>query len=287
MRKIIMSILIIFISTLCLTHNIYAEETDSSETQTEDLKIVEADGEALLGEDTTKAQARATARNNARRNALEQAVGVRLHGSSVLYNSNLISDLVITATKGLIVKEEILEDKPRIKGDQIFYYYKLKAYVKPISIEKRGNFAILKAEVLRADKTKAAKLPVFQHNDEIQVRVKVNEDSYINIFSVSQDGMITKLYPNNYFKSEVITANKTFIFPDDTMRALGLRLRVKTPRKLSKAVESVLVIATKEKVDFFSDKDIEEPTITDLMRELSALDPSLWAEKTVGYEVRR
>ncbi len=99
--------------------------------------------------------------------------------------------------------------------------------------------------------------------------------------------MITKLFPNDYFKGEATPANKVFIFPDDTQRAIGLKLRVKTPEKLSRAVESVLIIATKEKVDFLSDKAIETPTITDLMQELSKFDPSRWAEETVGYEVRK
>ena len=74
-----------------------------------------------MGDDTTPAQARAMARNNARRSALEQAVGIEVHGSTVIYNSDLISDLVVTATKGLIVREEILYDSPTVKGNQIYH----------------------------------------------------------------------------------------------------------------------------------------------------------------------
>lgn len=278
--------LIVVITVFC-AKTLYAEETTPSIGRKNSLKVVVADGEALFGDDTTLAQAKAMARNNARRNALEQAVGVKVHGSTVLYNSALISDLVVTATKGLITREEVIESKPKVTGEQVSYYFKLKAYVKPINIEKRGNYRIVKAKVFRADTKKTLKFPVFQENDEIQVSVKVNKGSYINIFSVSQDGRILRLFPNNYFKAEVLPANREFIFPDDTQRMLGLKLKVKTNGKLSRAVESVLIIAAKEKVDFLADKDIEEPTITDLMRELSELDPSLWAEKTVGYEVRR
>ncbi|MDI6744722.1 MAG: hypothetical protein QMD07_05020 [Thermodesulfovibrionales bacterium] len=49
----------------------------------------------------------------------------------------------------------------------------------------------------------------------------------------------------------------------------------------------MLIVATKEKVDFLSDKKADEVTITDLMKELSELDASSWTEKTVGYEVRK
>ncbi len=253
----------------------------------DDLKIVEAEGEILLGDDTTPAQGRAMSRNNARRNALELAVGVKVHGSTVLYNSSLISDLVVTATKGLIVNEEIIEDGPKVKGDQIYHYCKLRAYVKPINMEKSGSLRIVRAEVVRAGSDRSLKYPAFQDNDEIQVHVRVNEASYINIFSVSQDGMITQLYPNQYFKSALSAADKTMVFPDDIQRAIGLKLRVRTPGKLSKALESVLIIATKENVKFLNDGGMEDPMLTDILRKLSELDPALWAEKTVGYEVRK
>jgi hypothetical protein len=60
-----------------------------------------------------------------------------------------------------------------------------------------------------------------------------------------------------------------------------------TPKNKSRAIETVLIIATKEKTDFLSDKKAEDVTITDLMKELSEIEPSLWAEEAVGYEVRK
>lgn len=61
---------------------------------------VEAEGTILLGDDSTMGQAKAAALNNARRAALEKATGVEVRGSSMIYNYQLISDLVVTATKG-------------------------------------------------------------------------------------------------------------------------------------------------------------------------------------------
>ncbi|MBI5058018.1 MAG: DUF4384 domain-containing protein [Nitrospirae bacterium] len=284
MKKYILSSLT-FVLMFVLTFS-YAQAQNETVHPRDDLKEVTAEGMSILGEDTPPAQGRAMARNNARRNALEQAVGVEIHGSTVLYNSDFVSDLVKTATKGLIVKEEVIEDVPRIVGNQLSYYCKLKAYVKPINTEKKGNLAIMRAKVLRPDKKTAMESPVFQDNDEVQVRVSANEDSYINIFSVGQDGSVSKLYPNQHVKVEVLPARQEFIFPDDTYRLIGLRFRVNTPKKLSRSVESVLIIASKEKVDFLSG-DIQQPMITDLMKELSEIDPSSWTEKTIGYEVRK
>ena len=84
----------------------------------DNIQIIEKEGEAVLGDDMTPAQAKALALNNARRSAIEQASGVIVHGSSVVYNFQLVSDLVASATRGVIVKEEILADEKKMEGKQ-------------------------------------------------------------------------------------------------------------------------------------------------------------------------
>jgi len=61
---------------------------------------------------------------------------------------------------------------------------------------------------------------------------------------------------------------------------------VRTPKGRKKAVESVLIIAAKGTVPLLDARKDQDLTITDLMKELSELDPSLWVDQTVGYEVR-
>ncbi|MDO9529695.1 MAG: DUF4384 domain-containing protein [Syntrophales bacterium] len=253
----------------------------------DDLITVIADGQAVLGEDTTPAWARSLALNNARRAAIEKASGVKVHGLSVVYNYQLISDLISAFSKGLIVKEEVLMDDLKADGKNVTYFIRIKAHVKPLEHKKPGSFRIVKAEVFRAGETSNTKNPVFQNNDEIQIRVGVNSDLFLNIFSVSQDGRITKLLPNRYFKNDRASTDRDFIFPDDIQRVTGLKLRVHSPKSLSSALETILIVATKEKVELLSNSKQAENTITDLMYELSELDQSLWVDKTIGYEVRR
>jgi hypothetical protein len=253
----------------------------------DDLITVIADGQAVLGEDTTPARARSLALNNARRSAIEKAAGVRVHGLSVVYNYQLISDLISAFSKGLIVKEEILKEDLKSDGKNVTCFIRIKAHVKPLEHKKPGNFRIVKTEVFRAGGASNTKNPVFQNNDEIQIRVGVNTNLFLNIFSVSQDGRITKLLPNKYFKNNRASADRDFVFPDDVQRTTGLKLRVHSPKNLSSALETILIVATKEKVDLLSNSKQAENTITDLMYELSGIDQSLWAEKTIGYEVRR
>jgi hypothetical protein len=253
----------------------------------DELITVIAEGQAVLGEDTTPALARSLALNNARRSAIEQASGITVRGLSVVYNSQLISDLISAFSKGLIVKEEVLVDDIKKEGKHITYFMRIKAYIKPLQQENRKDFRIVKAEVFRTEGPSNKRNPVFQNNDEIQIKVGVSEDLYLNIFSVSQDGRITKLFPNRYVKHERISAGRDFIFPDDAQRQIGLRLRVHPPKNLSRAFETILIVATKEKMSFLSSKDQDESTITDLMYELSELEQSLWTDKTIGYEVRK
>jgi len=251
----------------------------------EEVKVVTAEGKIVLGDDTTPAHARAIAMNNARRTALEAAVGVNLHGSSVIYNSDLVSDLVVTATKGIIVKQNVLEDKCYTEEDRIYCLVRIEAHVKPLSQLDSKKVRILKASIRRPDKNVSENSPVFQDGDEIQIKVAASDNVFINIFSIDQYGNVIKLYPNNYIKAEIIPSGREFTFPDDTIRSQGLNLRVTTPKGLKSGIESVLIIATKEEGFFLTDPSIQNPTISDLMNELSRLDPAAWTEKTIGYEV--
>jgi len=247
---------------------------------------VEAEGTILLGDDSTMGQAKAAALNNARRAALEKATGVEVHGSSTVYNYQLINDLVHTATRGIIVKENLIRNSCTTKDDQVACTAKIEVWVKPLHAEKRGNFKITSAGVHRPERQEEVTSAVFQNGDEIHIHAAANQDAYMNLFSVDQFGAVSKLYPNDHVKDEKILAGKELVFPDDPCRQGGLKLKVRTPRGRNKAVESVLIIALKEKTALLESRKNQDLTITDLMKELSELDPSLWVEHTVGYEVR-
>lgn len=252
----------------------------------DDVVRVEAEGTILLGDDSTPGQAKAAALNNARRTALEKATGVEVRGSSTVYNFQLINDLVHTATRGIIVKENVLASRCSTEGDQIACSARIEAWVKPLHTERRGNFAVRKASVMRAGRTDMPANPVFQSGDELVIRTSANQDAWFHLFSVDQNGGLGKLYPNDYVKSEPVPAGRELLFPEDAIRQGGLKVVVRTPKGRKKAVESVLVVATKEKISFLDDRKTGDLTIMDLMKELSEMDPSQWVEQTVGYEVR-
>ncbi len=257
----------------------------------EDLKEVIVEGIAIIGADTTKAEARIMALNDARRNAIEEASGVYVKGSTLVSDYRIIFDLINASSKGLIIKEEILDEDKRLIKDKTpegkivlheTHTIKLKAIVKPIN--QNREIKITKLTLHKAGRDEPLNMPVFNNNEEAQIRVRVNKDSYIHIFSITQEGVVTKLLPSEYFPEVFIKTGEEVIFPDETQRGVGLRLRVKTPEGIKKALESIVVIATKENQEFLN--NIEQPTIIDLWKELSEIDSSQWGEEMVGYEVR-
>lgn len=266
----------------------------------EDLKEVTVEGIAIIGSDTTKSEARIMALNNARRNAIEEASGVYVKGSTLVSDYRIIFDLINASSKGLIVKEEILDEDKRLIKDKTpegkvvlheTHTIKLKALVKPLN-PNRG-IKITKLTLHKAGRDEPLNMPLFNNNEEAQIKVRVNKDSYIHIFSIAQDGVVTKLLPSQYFPPLFIKQGEEVIFPKEEQRNMGLRLRVTTPQGFKKALESIIIIATKDNYEFLkpvpaSSKqgDNKQPTIIDLWKELSEIDSSAWGEDMVGYEVR-
>lgn len=251
----------------------------------EPIEIV-TEGKALLGDDTTPAQAKALALNEARRMAIEKASGVLVSSSSVVYNWQLISDLISAFSKGLIVKEDTLFSGIRMEDGRAVYICRIKALVQPLRLETRKEIKIIKAEILKADRPYSSSSPIFQDNDEIRIRLQTEGDASMNIFSVSQDGRVARLLPNLYIEQKQIPSRQEFIFPDEALRKAGFKLRVHTPKSLSRAYETIVVIATKDKRSFLSGKE-NEATLSELMNELAQVEQSSWADAVIGYEVRR
>jgi hypothetical protein len=107
---------------------------------------------------------------------------------------------------------------------------------------------------------------VFQNNDEIVIRASVNQDDWFSLFSVDQFGAMSKLYQNEYIKEERVPAGKELLIPDDSCRQGGLKLKVRTPQGRTKAVESVPIIATKEKTALLENRKGQDLTIADMIK---------------------
>lgn len=242
-------------------------------------------------------EVRGRARDEARRNAIEQAVGVFVRGHSVLSNSQIVDELITAVARGVIeeeqwVNEEIqqIRDEKGVKtagGVVAVYHTKVKAQVRPIKVERRIDF------VLKASLNKE----VFQEGEEALIHVHSTQPIYVHLFSVTRDGEVTALLPNRFMTGNLLAANQELVFPSDSLRTLGVRLRVYLPEGMRKAVEYIKVIGTKKPVSLIGNQTGEGPFLTfsgnehglilDMVKRLALLDDADWSEVTLPYEIRK
>lgn len=259
--------------------------TSAHASEATNLQTVFSEGKAFCGENTTPAESKALAINDARRKALEKATGVDVRGSSVVYNNILINDLISVATKGLIVREKIDSVEYEISNNgEITCSVKIEAEVQPLKAKGNRMLKISKADIFRIGAQTAMSDPVFQNGEEIQVKATLSGDGYLHLFNIDQKGNVTQLFPNDYVKNKKISKKQIFIFPSDDFRTLGIKLKVSNQKSQRRTIESIFVFATETERDLLP-QEIEFPTLSDLMRNVSQIDHSLWDSKTIGYTV--
>lgn len=248
---------------------------------------IEAEGRAQLGYyNMTLADAESIALNNARRIALEKAVGVQISAVIVVYNSDLINELVKVASKGIIREEEVLMRDTVKEGKNLIYVVKIRAKIKKLDSKSKPPVKFRYAYVQRPDKKNESKgVPNFQDGDEVQVRLKMDKDAYLHIFSVDQFGKVYPIYPNRHVGDAAIMGGERFIFPDNALRSMGFRLKARTLEKQDRSNESLMIVATTDNDPFLEGR--KDSTITDLLRELSDRDQSEWALEVLGYVITK
>lgn len=263
---------------------------DSSPKEGGEGVWVIAEATVQLADDMTIQEARSRSRNEARRKAIEKAVGIFVIGKTVVYNYVLAEDLIQSIVRGIITDEQVLEEGVHGVGQQsnkqtTLYTTKLKARVRPVQAERKAEFTL--KMVLNQT--------VFREGEEIEIRVSSSHDVYLHLFSVGQDDAVTVLLPNRFVQNTLILAEQQFVFPDDSQRTLGIRLRVFPPAGANHATERIKVIATRKKHDLVKSKFREgifqiyeakdTGLVTDLLRELALLEETDWTEATVPYEI--
>jgi len=254
---------------------------------------VMAEGVAPFLKDMSLDEVRGRARDEARRNAIEQAVGVFVRSASVLHNSQITDELISSVSRGVIEQEqwsneqiEEIKDGKRPGPVMAMYRTTVKAQVRPVRVERRAGFDV------RGGLNKT----VFQDNEEALIKIRSTQPAYLHVFSVTQDGGVTLLLPNKFVERNQITPDQEVVFPNETLRALGVRLRVSLPKGAKKAQEYIKVIATRKPISLVgtdASKDVfktytggENGMIQDVIKRLAQLEDEDWNETTLPYEVR-
>jgi hypothetical protein len=253
-----------------------------------------AKGMAPFLKDMSLDEVRGRARDEARRNAIEQAVGVFVRSTSLMQNSQITDELISSVARGVIEEEqwgdeqiEEIKDDKRTGPAMALYHATIKAQVRPVRVERRSGFE------LRASLNKT----VFQDNEEALIKMRSSQTAFLHVFSVTQDGAVTLLLPNKFLSRNQITPEQELIFPNETLRAMGVRLRVSLPQGSKKVVEYIKVIATRKPIQLVGDGKTdsvfkvytgsENTMIQDVVKRLAQLEDEDWTETTVPYEVRQ
>jgi hypothetical protein len=170
-------------------------------------------------------------------------------GKTVVYNHVLAEDLVQSIVRGIVTDEQVLDEGVREVGLQsneraTLYITKLKARVRPVQAERKAEFSL----------NVVLNQTVFREGEEVEIRVSSSHDVYLHLFSIGQDDAVTVLFPNRFAQDTVVRAEQPFVFPDDSQRAMGIRLRVFPPAGAKRATERIKVIATRKKRDLIKTK---------------------------------
>ncbi len=256
----------------------------------QELPWTEEEGFITMGENQTLGETRRAALNEALRKAVEKANGVQVTGKTVLENSQVAVDLVQAFADGLIVDQEVLDNRPEVleSGGRFFVNWKVRVKAK-----------VTPPRVIRHDPAFTAEITldksVFTEGDNLVLSVKATRDAYIHVFNVGADGAVTTLVPNRYHRDKLVKAGTTFRFPSDEEQRQGIRLTATLPAGMPSSEEKVTVIATRQDVDLVG-TEFQEAVfkvydgqttglITTLNDKLSKLADADWFQDVAAYRI--
>jgi hypothetical protein len=245
---------LIWCSCLSCTHPA-PPRTTYGETSRPDVTILGRDPDGCtwmesragvpFGDHDTKHQARAQAVSEARMNAMQRLLGVSLRHnfmdfqqeSSLKGEVTLTEHLLRVTQLGRVLKEEILWAGPvDVKGcGACRFEAQIRACIVPLRDLSDPDFSV---QLL-------LNRPRFQNGDEAVMTVTSTRDAYLYVFNVDMDWNATLIFPNAHAGDNRIGAGRTFVYPDDTLRAKGLRSVARLPAGATISAETIRVIAAK------------------------------------------
>ena len=246
---------------------------------------VTATGEASQGETETPKEVVQRAKRDAQSKAIEQACGVFLKSHTLVHNSQIADDLIYAAVRGKINEMTVLSSGWD-KQDRNLYRIKIKALVEPLYPEKGKGLSVK----LNLSKTK------LREGEEVKIFYEANDDCYVYLFSVADDGSVTLLLPNSQNRENKVAVGKVYEFPE-AQSAIRLKAMFLPGFRDKIAEEKIKLIVTQRKENLlplgfkegmFQAYDANSTGLaSELIKKLNAIEPSEWAEATVEYTISR
>lgn len=218
----------------------------------------------------------------ARKQAVENVTGVTVNVANVSMASESGNDvfesyqqLVRNSVKGRIVQEE----EPRFSlKDRKFLHVRYEATVAE-ETEKPDPYFNAEMDINES---------AFTVGEKLKLTVEASKDAYITIFSITENGKASVLFPNAYMADNKISANTERQIPNaEEQQKLSFTLQPKPDEPDSKYSEMLLCIATKNKVSYDklqTDLKYKSDWI-ELNRWLMSFPRDQWTEAYAQYQV--
>jgi len=246
---------------------------------------VEAAGEAWLGELDTPQDVKERAKRMALNKAVEEARGIFIHSHELVSNGQLAEDLIYAAVRGRATTVRVLREGWDLSEPRKWTVH-LQALVEPTYPES-GQGLLVRASLSK---------DVLREGEEAKLFYQAEEGCYVYIFSVADDGSVTLLLPNAFFRDNHLKAKTAYEFPPHGS-ALRMEAHALASHGKQYADERLKLIATRQKEDLIP-LGFREGTmqvydsrstgmINDLVKKLGLLDPADWSETSVLYRITR
>ncbi len=253
-------------------------------------------GSAFLNEDITPAEAKHKARKRARADAIERALGVSITAErylqqfevsremgEVVESGESFADYIRESRRGRIVDEDEWQENSEVinmDGDEVIKY------------RASNRFLIIEEESTPDPNFKVGlqlSQSQYQEGDGVSFRVNATQDCYLTIFNVAANDSVYLIFPNEIEKSNWLSAEETRTIP-----GFGYSFTASLPPGKKAAMESIIVVATKDSVIFrgreITTSGIGYATVwktglNQVWRWVSEIDPARRVEAIASFKI--
>lgn len=141
--------------------------------------------------------------------------------------------------------------------------------------------------------TAALGKPAYFEADNLTLSLAVQKDSYITVLHCDEEGAVTLIFPNRYYRSNFLAAGETLQIPGEG----AFELKTLLPAGRAETAELLHVIATKRQPLLRYETLLEEKAgpytryslggLKDLALKMSRLDRADWTTQVLLYEVKK
>lgn len=240
---------------------------------------VESVGE-VVADTFTPAEAKSLALKRARSAAIEQAIGVRLVGATIVKDSTFVGEYINTLARGYVSEEKVLlweQDKYQVSPQSSptpITRVTLKACVDALPNARTDVFRV-SAELNKS---------MFLEGEKASITIGSSEKAFVNIFNLTSDDRIVYFHQPPQFAMPIAieAGQRTATFPGK-----GASLEMIVPAGFNSVTEAFVIVGTKEKVDFpLVYKGKTEMSLAEFYKGISSVHGAI-AQELVMYSITK